>query len=72
MSAGDGQPPQPQPHPDLHPTSAERPADVGPAAVRRVCSDQLFAPGSAELLIDHRGVLYRLRQTALGKLILTK
>jgi len=28
--------------------------------------------GAPELLIDHRGVLYRLRQTSLGKLILTK
>jgi hemin uptake protein HemP len=28
--------------------------------------------GAVELRIDHHGVVYRLRQTALGKLILTK
>lgn len=39
-----------------------------PAAVK---SESLFA-GAAEVLIDHRGVVYRLRQTSLGKLILTK
>ncbi len=32
----------------------------------------LLLRGASELLIDHHGVLYRLRQTALGKLILTK
>ena len=35
-------------------------------------SARLFASGAAELLIDHRGVVYRLKQTSLGKLILTK
>ena len=35
-------------------------------------SARLFAGGTTELLIDHRGVLYRLKQTSLGKLILTK
>jgi len=39
-----------------------------PAAVK---SEALFS-GSPEVLIDHRGVMYRLRQTSLGKLILTK
>ncbi len=42
-----------------------------PAAVRCIASDQLFR-GTAQVHIEHRGVLYRLRQTALGKLILTK
>jgi hemin uptake protein HemP len=37
----------------------------------RVTSESLLA-GAPEVLIDHRGVVYRLRQTALGKLILTK
>lgn len=40
-------------------------------AVRRLASDAVFA-GAAEVLICHRGVDYRLRQTTLGKLILTK
>lgn len=39
-----------------------------PASVK---SEALFE-GAAEVLIDHRGVMYRLRQTSLGKLILTK
>jgi len=34
-------------------------------------SQQLFA-GAHELEIMHQGAQYRLRQTALGKLILTK
>ncbi|MEO7710814.1 MAG: hemin uptake protein HemP [Caldimonas sp.] len=42
-----------------------------PGATRAVNSEQLFS-GATELLIDHHGVLYRLRHTALGKLILTK
>ena len=42
-----------------------------PAPPRPIDSDRLFN-GAAELLIDHHGVLYRLRRTALGKLILTK
>ena len=39
--------------------------------VRHVSSDLLF-DGANEIEIEHHGVLYRLRQTALGKLILTK
>ena len=34
-------------------------------------SENLFA-GATEVQISHRGSLYRLKQTALGKLILTK
>lgn len=40
-------------------------------AAVRVSSAQLFA-GAHEVQIDHHGAIYRLRQTALGKLILTK
>jgi hemin uptake protein HemP len=40
-------------------------------AVLRMTSQQLFA-GAHELEIMHQGAQYRLRQTALGKLILTK
>jgi hemin uptake protein HemP len=41
-------------------------------AVRpRVASNDILR-GSAEVEIDHRGTLYRLRVTSLGKLILTK
>jgi len=49
------------------PTSA--PASRAPAV--RIRSEQLFRC-AAELQIEHRGALYRLRQTSLGKLILTK
>jgi hemin uptake protein HemP len=47
-------------------------AKVGPSiAATRVSSQTLFA-GANEVEIEHRGALYRLRQTSLGKLILTK
>ena len=41
------------------------------AAGRAIASESLFA-GAREVQIVHRGSLYRLKQTALGKLILTK
>jgi hemin uptake protein HemP len=40
-------------------------------AAIRIHSAQLFG-GASELQIEHRGAVYRLKQTALGKLILTK
>jgi len=42
-----------------------------PAPAIRVSSAQLFA-GALEVQIDHHGAVYRLKQTSLGKLILTK
>lgn len=44
---------------------------AAPASPRRVTSDELFGR-AVEIEIDHRGVLYRLRLTSHGKLILTK
>lgn len=41
------------------------------AAPLLLSSEQLFG-GAVEVQIRHRGALYRLKQTALGKLILTK
>jgi len=38
---------------------------------RRVSSDEIFG-SNQEIEIEHNGVLYRLRKTSLGKLILTK
>jgi hemin uptake protein HemP len=38
---------------------------------RQLSSEQLFA-GSTEIEIQHGDAVYRLRRTALGKLILTK
>ena len=40
-------------------------------AFRAIASEALFG-GAGEVRISHRGSLYRLKQTALGKLILTK
>lgn len=48
----------------------EAPAHAAPP-VRRLSSDAVFA-GAVEVLISHHGTDYRLRQTTLGKLILTK
>ncbi len=39
--------------------------------IAQITSAQLFQ-GALEVQIDHHGVIYRLKQTALGKLILTK
>ena len=54
------------------------PPSPGPArrsfpapAIRTMASETLFG-GAGEVHISHRGSLYRLKQTALGKLILTK
>ena len=53
------------------PEESMRPA-ASPAAPRpRVPSTDILR-GNAEVEIDHRGTLYRLRVTSLGKLILTK
>lgn len=40
-------------------------------AVVRIASGTLFS-GAREVEIEHQGAVYRLRQTSLGKLILTK
>ena len=45
--------------------------DGRPKAVHRVASETLLG-GQVELEIAHAGHIYRLRQTAAGKLILTK
>ncbi len=47
------------------------PHDAPAAAPPRVSTTSLFE-GKAELEIDHRGEVYRLRITRTGKLILTK
>lgn len=40
-------------------------------SVQRLPSHTIFA-GAQEVEIEHNGAVYRLRQTSLGKLILTK
>jgi hemin uptake protein HemP len=59
------------PLPDPTPAPPARAAGNHPAAPRRVASSELFGR-AAELHIEHGGSTYRLRITALGKLILTK
>jgi hemin uptake protein HemP len=44
---------------------------VAAPTFRAIASEALFG-GAGEVRISHRGSLYRLKQTALGKLILTK
>ena len=51
------------------------PAKLLPAATQqpaRVVDSARLFEGASEVLIDHHGVIYRLKRTALGKLILTK
>ena len=64
----------PPPDDATPPTSARPGAEPRAAAARPgepIASEMLFA-GAREVQIVHRGSLYRLKQTALGKLILTK
>jgi hemin uptake protein HemP len=54
------------------PDESMRPAASPAGSARpRVASTDILR-GNAEVEIDHRGTLYRLRVTSLGKLILTK
>jgi hemin uptake protein HemP len=58
------------------PTSDQAPRDARvslstPAVTERLSSTALLR-GQREIEIDHEGAVYRLRLTALGKLILTK
>jgi hemin uptake protein HemP len=58
--------------PQMGATAGAAPSTVAAAAASRpIASESLFA-GATEVQILHRGSLYRLKQTALGKLILTK
>lgn len=53
------------------PNTPATPPRRSPAEPVRTTSAALFK-GAREIEIDHGGAIYRLRQTALGKLILTK
>jgi len=62
--------PTDEPPAPLRATAVE--ATAAPASgVAPIASEALFA-GAKEVQIVHRGSVYRLKQTALGKLILTK
>jgi hemin uptake protein HemP len=54
------------------PPIRQAPAPAQTGEVPQRIDSALLLRGANELLIDHHGVLYRLRRTALGKLILTK
>lgn len=62
--------PSSEPSPPKIPAQGQADAAM-PSRPPAVKSEALFGT-AAEVLIDHRGVIYRLRQTSLGKLILTK
>jgi hemin uptake protein HemP len=69
-------PATPAAHPVPAPADATgAPPDAAGAGASRprppIVSESLFG-GAREVQILHRGSLYRLKQTALGKLILTK
>lgn len=53
------------------PAAAQRANTSAGSGVPRLPSRAIFA-GAQEVEIEHNGAVYRLRQTALGKLILTK
>ncbi len=53
------------------PAGVARAGQAAQLEVQRIASDALFG-GGRELEIEHAGALYRLRVTALGRLILTK
>lgn len=59
-----------QPH-DTSPVTQANTARASQADVKRISSHVILA-GDSEIEIDHNGSIYRLRQTSLGKLILTK
>jgi hemin uptake protein HemP len=64
---------KPRPLPAAMPGQTGAPALVtgNPSQRRQIRSDDLFC-GQREVLIEHAGELYSLRQTSKGKLILTK
>lgn len=57
--------------PALPPMAPTAPRQAAAAGSARWQTEQLFGPRS-EVEIEHRGSIYRLRITSLGKLILTK
>jgi hemin uptake protein HemP len=61
------------PLPPAAPSPAQAaPAWAAPLPVRRITSASLFQGTHTEVQIEHQQQVYRLRVTALGKLILTK
>ena len=67
----EGSPPEDPRRPPQPAAGATAPASALRRPAAPIASEELFA-GATEVQISHRGALYRLKQTALGKLILTK
>jgi hemin uptake protein HemP len=75
MRSDDDARPVPLPHVEVAQVQ-RRPNDSLPrppaeGRSHQLTSEQIFA-GATEVQIHHHGAVYRLKQTALGKLILTK
>ena len=64
-------PPEDPPRPATAGARDDARAGAAAGTGRAIASETLFG-GAKEVQILHRGSLYRLKQTALGKLILTK
>jgi hemin uptake protein HemP len=60
-------PPTPVDRPTVHATQP-----VGQVATEQRISSRQLLGNAKEVLIEHHGAVYRLRETSLGKLILTK
>jgi hemin uptake protein HemP len=57
-----------EPEREPEPQNAESPGETGPKKI----AFETLAQGAKEVLIQHRGEIYRLRLTRNGKLILNK
>jgi hemin uptake protein HemP len=65
--------PDSDPRPQTHQSTAHDPAAATPApSTRRMVKSSDLLAGRKELLIEHNGGVYSLRETSKGKLILTK
>jgi len=65
--------PVPDPRPQTQQCTARDLAAAAPApSTRRVVKSSDLLAGRKELLIEHNGGVYSLRETSKGKLILTK
>ena len=71
MPQGLAKPPSPAAEASAHEAQRARAFPACPAESKRLNSQALFA-GKVEIEIEHFSQVYRLRQTSLGKLILTK
>lgn len=60
------------PAPPGPPAAAPEARTPSPATTLRILDSQSLLQGQQTVLIEHRGELYRLQATRLGKLILTK